>query len=535
MHHGDDTRPERMRSADGQGNGGSWRRWVAPFVGFAALLWFLIRVLPKPSRASYPCQRAAFPLAAGFVVWLAGVAGSFALLRGARRSFARSAHAAGVLCAAAGIAALWCLFGTNGPELVLGEAHAVNAPIGTGRGIHPGRVVWVHDPGATNWEGPGNERWWEGDHTDQAAVDRMLSRALCALTGERGDGAAWDKLFRHHNKERGKGDAPYKPGEKIVIKVNFVGLIWREGGVDETTYKLKEWRENYMNTSPQAIIALMRQLTAAGVAEADLTLCDCLAYLADEYYAILSAAFPKARYVDHTGRDGRTAAKDSTEPLYWSCRPEGRRQDYVPTCFAEAEYVINLANLKAHTAAGVTLCAKNHCGSFVRWPVQEGYFDMHPSAFAAGEGKYRMLVDLMGHAHLGGKTVLCLLDGLYSGKHPIDRAPSKWRSAPFDGDWTSSLFASQDPVAIDSVGLDFLRAEWSDFPHKSGADDYLHEAALAGDPPSGTFYDPDHATPTTRLRSLGVHEHWNNAREKRYSRNLGAKEGIELVAAGAER
>ena len=532
MRREDDRRAGCPRSAGGQGGGASLLRWAALLAGFAALLWFVIRVLPKPSRAAYPCQRAAFPLAAGFVAWLAGAAGSFALLRGVERAFARRARVAGSLCAAAAIAVVWCLLGTNGPELVLGEAHAVNAPIGVGRGIHPGRVVWVHDPAAVKWEGQG--RWWEGGHTDQAVVDRMLSRALRALTGESGDGAAWDKLFRHHNKERGKGEAPYKPGEKIVIKVNFVGLIWREGGVDAETYKLKEWRENYMNTAPQVIIALMRQLTAAGVAEADLTVCDCLAYLAEEYYAIIHGAFPKACCVDHEGRDGRAAAKDSTVPLYWSCRPEGCRQDYVPTCFAEAEYVINLANLKAHTGAGVTLCAKNHCGSFVRWPAQKDYFDMHPSAFAAGEGRYRMLVDLMGHAHLGGKTLLHLIDGLYSGTHPIDRAPSKWRSEPFDGGWTASLFASQDPVAIDSVGLDFLRAEWSGYPHKSGTDDYLHEAALAHDPPSGTFYDPNHAAPTARLGSLGVHEHWNNAREKRYSRNLGAKEGIELVAVGAK-
>lgn len=62
-----------------------------------------------------------------------------------------------------------------------------------------------------------------------------------------------------------------------------------------------------------------------------------------------------------------------------------------------------------------------------------------------------------------------------------------------------------------------------------GAEDYLHEAALADDPPSGTFYDPDHKGDVTPLESLGVHEHWDNAIDKQYSRNLGAGEGIELV------
>jgi hypothetical protein len=135
----------------------------------------------------------------------------------------------------------------------------------------------------------------------------------------------------------------------------------------------------------------------------------------------------------------------------------------------------------------------------------------------------------MGHAHLGQKTLLYLIDGLYSGKHPIDRAPRRWKSAPFNGDWTSSLLVSQDPVAIDSVGFDFLWSEWDDYPRRPGVDDYLHEAALAGNPPSKTYYDPDHPTPTRRLSSLGVHEHWNSVEEKKYSRNLGQPEGIELV------
>ena len=98
----------------------------------------------------------------------------------------------------------------------------------------------------------------------------------------------------------------------------------------------------------------------------------------------------------------------------------------------------------------------------------------------------------MGHKHIGGKTLLYLIDGLYAGKHAKERAPRKWNIPPFNGDWTSSLFASQDPVAIDSVGFDFLWTEWDDGPHQSGTSDYLIEAAMADNPPSGTFYDPDH-------------------------------------------
>jgi hypothetical protein len=61
----------------------------------------------------------------------------------------------------------------------------------------------------------------------------------------------------------------------------------------------------------------------------------------------------------------------------------------------------------------------------------------------------------------------------------------------------------------------------------SGAEDYLHEAALADNPPSGAKYDPNH---DGGLKSLGVHEHWNNPIDKQYSRNLDPNgTGIELA------
>jgi hypothetical protein len=172
------------------------------------------------------------------------------------------------------------------------------------------------------------------------------------------------------------------------------------------------------------------------------------------------------------------------------------------------------------------------------------YYNLHlslPNAeWSPGMGHYRAVVDLMGHRELGGKTLLYLVDGLFAGYY-WDAHPYPWTSAPFgdgkNGDWPSSLFASQDPVAIDSVAYDFLRLEWPNVVSggvnapgslKGGAEDYLHEAALAAAPPSGAFYDPE--KDGVRLASLGVHEHWNNAQDKLYSRNLGLDQGIELVA-----
>ena len=56
--------------------------------------------------------------------------------------------------------------------------------------------------------------------------------------------------------------------------------------------------------------------------------------------------FPAVRYEDHAGKFERVKVKPSTQPLHWSSRPQGKAQDYLPTCFADAQYLINFANLE---------------------------------------------------------------------------------------------------------------------------------------------------------------------------------------------
>jgi hypothetical protein len=220
-----------------------------------------------------------------------------------------------------------------------------------------------------------------------------------------------------------------------------------------------------------------------------------------------------------------------------------------------AAYLINLASFKAHRYMGLTLCSKNHFGTlsddgpdglpYQNAPHAAGlhcYTAVHdilipgsPEWTFTGRpmGTYNTLVDLMGHRDLGAKTLLFMIDGLYAVEnegYPVSLA-SRWNSAPFNGHWSSSLFLSQDNIAIESVGLDFLRTEQavnSAYTLTYGAvDNYLHEGSQADNPPSGTFYHPN--GDTVRLQSLGVHEHWNNAAEKKYSRNLGTGNGIDLV------
>ena len=507
---------------------------VFPVTGLLALIWFLFRVIPKPSRAAYPCQRVAFPLASGFVVWLLGLVGSAAVFGKAKRCFAQARYILWAVLVAVSVGSVWLALCAMEEEVVIAAPQIPNVPIGVAKGVKPGRVVWIHEPNATDWDGyESPDHWYDNGHTDQAMVSEMVSRAIRGLAGKRADEEAWDAIFRHFNASRGKGDVGYTTGEKIAIKINNTLCH----NADPITFEQKSSNKNRIDNSPQITIALLWQLVnIVGVNEPDITIGDPTRITPNFYYDIVHSEFPDVCYMANLGGWGRTQTEFSGVEFHWSTRAaDGKKQDYIPRSFAEADYFINFAILKSHDSAGITVCAKNHYGSLLRnptgrlWGTKYGYYDMHGSLAKnkPGMGQYRCLVDLMGHPELGGKTVLYIVDALFAGENWSSN-PKKWQMVPFNGDWPSSLFVSQDPVAIDSVCFDFLWAEWDDWPRMSGADDYLHEAALANAPGSGTFYDPNNDG--VGLGSLGVHENWNNPTDKQYSRNLGTGDGIELMS-----
>lgn len=88
------------------------------------------------------------------------------------------------------------------------------------------------------------------------------------------------------------------------------------------------------------------------------------------------------------------------------------------------------------------------------------------------------------------------------------------------------------------VGADFLINEPT-VTERNGVlrdnpnvENYLHEAGLITNAPSGTVYYNGNGEIVT---NLGVHEHWNNSIDKQYSRSLGKDEGIELVYIGSSK
>ncbi len=496
----------------------SWVKVSFFVMGIASTVWFLMRVIPKPQRATYPCMRVAAPIMSGFVIYLITLFGTVAAYKKAVMSFKKLNYVYG---------AIFLLIAITGSVLFTGQrtenAFAArsaaewlivpNQPVGVATGIFPGRVAWIHNPGVATWDGKtGN--WWDESVVSQTGSDKMFSQSLISLTGEKTEKKAWTALFKYFNTNHNRKELTYRPDQKIAVKINT-----------NNTYAHKDSEE--INATPQVVLSLLKSLVnEAGVPQKNITIFDASRFITDNIFNKCHAVFPGVVFVDNIGGDGRVKSTYVDNAIPYTV-DNGKLATGLASCAVEADYLINMALLKGHVGQGVTLCAKNFYGTtsiYNDWR-KNAHNNFNPDR--SGKARYLTFVDFMAHKDLGGKTMLFLIDGIYGSKLVNGVPAPKWQMAPFNNDWACSMLASQDPVAVDAVALDLLRSEWPDAPDMAFSDQYLIEAALADNPPSGTKYDPQRNNAT--VHSLGVMEHWNNAAEKKYSRNLGKKEGIELV------
>lgn len=287
----------------------------------------------------------------------------------------------------------------------------------------------------------------------------------------------------------------------------------------------------------KGMLALISSLVEdAGVPQSDIYIAEPSRFITDNIYNYCHARYPEVHFVDNAGGDGREKSEYAADRMHYSA-DNGQLATGIARVFTDADYIINMALVKGHVGQGVTLCGKNWYGAMSIDADWRKNFHNNFDQARDGQPKYITFIDFMGHPDLGGKTMLYLIDGML-GSRSVDGKPSpKWSIEPFDGDWPCSLFASQDPVAIDMVALDLLTAQFPDMPDTHYSDMYLLEAATAGISAgelaakgvsnSGTTYTP--GGDGKALTSLGVAEHSPNAWPRKYSRNLGPDEGIELI------
>ena len=295
----------------------------------------------------------------------------------------------------------------------------------------------------------------------------MMEGVIIALTRQNTIDKAWDELFRTFNYKKGKGAVKYKKGEKIVVKINLND----NGGT------------NIIDATPQSVYSLLHQLVdIMKVPQNCITVYDAQRRGISAVYDYVQPVYPNVNY-QNWGGFVPDVIRYSSEITDAGARSLARAA-------YEADYMINMALMKRHSeptdkwrdSAGqtaITATGKNQFGSIGNVPPL--HLSIRDWSSFRGMGTYNSIVDLMAHERIGGNTLVYLVDAMYVNPKHNGKAV-RFQLSPFNNGWTSSFLASNDQVAIESVVLDFI---YSELPLCANADNFLHEAANIGNPPSG--------------------------------------------------
>jgi hypothetical protein len=355
------------------------------------------------------------------------------------------------------------------------------------------RVVRAHNPLASFFDVVDFEFQekipdaYYGNFVNQDAVYKMFDQALCALTGDADPAAAMRKIV------------PYKPGERVFIKVNTTTTyaMWK-GEWDKILWDL---HYNDTDAIAEPINATLRALTRAGVPQDRIALCDPAwsegdpdsskrtpRLMPNRVAKKIKAAFPDVviyrssftpdgNGITWTSNDADAMVK-FRDPLI-DARKQGALSHRVPDQLIQADHFINLPILKRHNEGGVTGAFKNNFGTIASC----AYF--HEPRYA-GKGKQGAMfsdranpaVDIWLNRHVGAKTRLVVCEGIFGGWNWGMDPPTGWLQ--FGGRSPNCLLLATDPVAMDSVVCDHVTESLPDKVKDYPGPNMLVDAAKLG-------------------------------------------------------
>lgn len=360
------------------------------------------------------------------------------------------------------------IFGTFLPIVITGSTGAA----------YRGKVVHIHASSVTNWDF--NVAHYYGRTqasgvvgVDQAVVDTMVDRGITELLGLpiNAVAEAWRQLL-----------SGYTAGKMVAIKVNFNNSPQSTCGTNTAL----------LDAIAQPVNAVVRGLKLCGVRDQDILVYDAIRSVSDRFFIEISNK--DIRFHDYSGCHGYPVTWDSNDPhaeVHYTPPGVAPFTIRLNDSLINATYLINMPIMKGHTLAGVSLGFKNHFGSTLRPNDMHGYVSTSYNNIA----QYNALIDLYTNPHICGKTVLTIGDGIYGSREYQSSAPTRW--ATFGNQAPCSLFFATDPVAIDCVMHDLLKAERGSM-QPSTSNSYLRLATQAelgvfesGDPwqtPYGSGY-----------------------------------------------
>ncbi len=316
--------------------------WIY-IAGFASLLWFLIRVIPKPSRAAYPCQRAAFPIASAFLIWLTATLFSFKFFQTAGRLFRKNyaLSAIGLLLAGALLLAVSnLLFPARDLAAYAFSAHAA---------------------------APEMVRDYSAD-TDQF-IDPRATVSL--ISAEADDVFAIDKdrveqMVREAISLAGGLEGIISDGNTVVLKPNMIATTFRGAALPtEANGMVTDWRvvaavaKMVREINPSGEILVIEGTSDPSTAQGY----ELLKYTREfipEVDAFLALEEISGDWNDYESDELRSfllPAETALNPDF--VLPDGNSQYYYNKRYFEADVIISLPVLKNHESTGVTGAIKN--------------------------------------------------------------------------------------------------------------------------------------------------------------------------------
>ena len=108
---------------------------------------------------------------------------------------------------------------------------------------------------------------------------------------------------------------------------------------------------------------MLRELVnVAGIRQQDIIVGDPISHIFGHNYSVWHAEFPDVIYIDRfSDMFGRTLIKKTEKDLVFYS--DKKQSDKLYDVIEKADYMINVASLKPHGSAGISLTAKNHFGS----------------------------------------------------------------------------------------------------------------------------------------------------------------------------
>jgi hypothetical protein len=270
-------------------------------------------------------------------------------------------------------------------------------------GPHPGRVIAVHSEKSVDTT---------SSAADADVVAEMMTRGICALTGDRTAPEAWRRFF--------------VPTDVVGLKVNCGGHPW-------------------VVSAYEIVAEVIRQLMGVGIPPTQIYIYERFQNQMDEVnYAPhvppgvqIVAAETANRRADNRGYDPATYVEAD---LFGE---EDTRSNMMRLVSQRLTKIINIPNVKDHGATGATGCLKN---------IAYGSFSNVARTHYRGKSHTLEFVGTLASVEpLRSRTVLQIMDGLRG----------VWHGGPFARTrryvfYPKKIFFGTDPVAIDRLLLDII-------------------------------------------------------------------------------